>query len=208
MINIEEEGSAGPFMRRMAIAIILLFLVGQSHALPNGIGDRADDGCLCHGGADEGTSVSLVGLPEVYNSSMQYNITLTIESGVETNEVQGGFRILISEGEIVGDGWQTIDDGYTHSTEINDRREWSAVWIAPEENDSLASFIIHANAVNGDNSPTNDEWNSQSIAVPGPEYVGDRSAPELSNSLSNSELAIGGVAILLLVGLTIMAVRD
>ena len=151
----------------------------------------------------------LDGLPEMYNSSQQYNITLSIESQVEMNEVQGGFRILISEGEIIADGWQFLDGGYTHTEEINDRRVWNAVWIAPAENDSLATFVIHGNAVNGDNSPLGgDEWNSQSIAVPGPNYTGEVEAPELSSAPNNFKLAIGGIAVALVLGLAILAVKD
>ena len=74
-------------MKRVIALAILLSLIGQSQALPDGIGDRANDGCLCHGGADDTTSVNLSGLPGVYNSSVEYNLTLTIESPVESNIV-------------------------------------------------------------------------------------------------------------------------
>ena len=195
-------------MRRVLALLFILVSVGQSYALPTGVDDRGDDGCLCHGGSDESTVVTLSGLPEMYNSSQEYNVTLSIESPVDMNEVQGGFRILISQGELVGDGWQVIDNGYTHTSEINDRRVWNAVWIAPEETDKLATFVIHGNAVNGNNEVSDDEWNSQSIAVPGPDYTGDVSAPELSTTPSNYRFAIGGIAIALVIGLAIFAVKD
>ncbi len=186
----------------------MLSLLGQIEALPSGIDSRADNGCVCHGGADEGTIVTLTGLPTQYNSSQEYNVTLTVNSPVEINEVQGGFRIIISHGELIGEGWQLLDNGYTHTSDINDRREWNAVWTAPVADDELATFVIHGNAVNGDQSPTNDEWNSQSLAVPGPEYTGDTSAPEINHSLTNTEMTIGGLAVLLIAGLAIVAVRD
>jgi hypothetical protein len=211
MINIEGEWLTGLIVRQLLLFLPFLFLfalISQSQALSTGIDSRADDGCLCHGGADETTVVTLSGLPEQYNSSQEYNITLAIDSPVGKDVIQGGFRIIISDGEIVGDDWQLLDNGYTHTSEINDRRVWNAVWVAPEETDQLATFIIHGNAVNGDNSPTGDEWNSQSLAIPGPDYTGDSSAPELSNSPSNSELAVGGLAIALIAGLAILAVRD
>ena len=119
-----------------------------------------------------------------------------------------GFRILVSHGEIVGEGWQDIDNGYTHTSEINDRRVWDAVWIAPEETDKLATFVIHGNAVNGNDEASGDEWDSQSIAVPGPNYTGDVAAPELSSSPNNFKLAIGGIAVALVLGLAIIAVKD
>ena len=208
MINIEDEWLTGLIVRRLLPLLILFALVSQGQALPTGVDSRGDDGCVCHGGIDESTIVTLSGLPEQYNSSQEYNITLTIESPVGQDVVQGGFRILISEGELVGDGWQLLDNGYTHTSEINDRRAWNAVWIAPEKTDKLATFIIHGNAVNGDNSPTGDEWNSQSLAIPGPDYTGDSTAPEISNKPTNSELLVGGLAITLIVGLAILAVRD
>ena len=208
MINIEGKQPAGTIVRRIIAFLFLFALLGQSQALPTGIDGRADDGCLCHGGADDSTVVTLSGLPVQYNSSLEYNITLTIDSSVQEGDVQGGFRILISDGELVGDGWQLLDDGYTHTAQINDRRVWNAVWIAPSEEDRLATFVIHGNAVNDDQSASGDEWNSQSLAVPGPKYTGDTSAPDLTNSLTNSELAIGGVAVALIAGLAIIAVKD
>jgi hypothetical protein len=209
MLNIQVKGLTGPHMRRLIAALLLISLLGQIQALPNGIDGRGDNGCICHGGADDSTSVTLEGLPGEYNSSQEYNITLTIESPVEMNDVQGGFRIIISEGEIIGDGWQFMDGGYTHSEEINDRRVWNAVWVAPAEDDVLATFIIYGNAVNGDGAASSeDEWNSQSLAVPGPEYTGDASPIELSNSVSNSQKAIAVIALLGVITLTVVAIRD
>ena len=208
MINIEDERLVGVIVRQVLALLFILALAGQSYAFPTGADDRGDNGCLCHGGSDDSTTVTLSGLPEMYNSSQEYNVTLTIESPVEMNEVQGGFRILVSQGEMVGEGWQMIDNGYTHTSEINDRRVWDAVWIAPEETDKLATFVIHGNAVNGNEQASEDEWNSQSIAVPGPDYTGDVSAPELSSAPNDFKLAIGGIAVALVLGLAIFAVKD
>ena len=196
-------------MKRVIALAILLSLIGNSQALPEGIGDRADDGCLCHGGSDDSTTVSLVGLPEMYNSSMEYNLTLTIESPVELNEVQGGFRILISQGELIGEGWQILDEGYTHTTEINDRRQWDAVWVAPEADDELATFVIHGNAVNGNGAVSDDEWNSITIAIPGPNYTGEVVTPELSTrEISDIQITVGVIGIIALCALTFYAIKD
>ena len=196
-------------MKRVIALAILLSLIGNSQALPEGIGDRADDGCLCHGGSDDSTTVSLVGLPEVYNSSMEYNLTLTIESPVELNEVQGGFRILISQGELIGEGWQILDGGYTHTTEINDRRQWDAVWVAPEADDELATFVIHGNAVNGNGAVSDDEWNSITIAIPGPNYTGEVVTPELSTKeISDIQITVGVIGIIALFALAFYAIKD
>ena len=208
MINIQVKSLVGQIVRHVLTMLFFLVLIGQSYAYPTGVDDRANDGCLCHGGSDDTTIVTLVGLPEVYNSSQHYNVTLTIESPVEMNEVQGGFRILISQGEFEAEGWQVIDNGYTHTSKINDRRAWDAVWIAPEESDKLATFVIHGNAVNGNDEATGDEWNSQSLAVPGPDYTGEVVAPEIESSPSNVKLGIGAIAVSLMLGLAIYAVKD
>ena len=208
MINIEDERLVGVIVRQVLALLFILALAGQSYAFPTGADDRGDNGCLCHGGSDDSTTVTLSGLPEMYNASQEYNVTLTIDSPVEMNEVQGGFRVLVSHGELVGEGWQMIHNGYTHTSEINDRRVWDAVWIAPEETDKLATFVIHGNAVNGNDEASGDEWNSQSIAVSGPDYTGEVAAPELSSSPNNFKFAIGGIAVALVLGLAILAAKD
>lgn len=196
-------------MKRVIALAILLSLIGQSQALPSGIGDRANDGCLCHGGSDDTTIVNLSGLPETYNSSVQYNLTLTIESPVESNEVQGGFRVIISQGELIGEGWQVMDGGYTHTVEINDRRQWEAVWVAPEADDELATFLIHGNAVNGNGNANGDEWNSLSVAIPGVNYTGDVTAPDISGKeVTGIQIAVGAIGVIALLSLAFYAIKD
>lgn len=196
-------------MKRVIALAILLSLIGQSQAFPNGIGDRADNGCLCHGGADDTTNVNLSGLPETYNSSMEYNLTLTIESPVESNDVQGGFRVVISQGELIAEGWQIMDGGYTHTDEINDRRQWAAVWVAPEADDQLATFVVHGNAVNGNGNSNGDEWNSISVAIPGVNYTGEVIKPDISGKeVTGIQLAVGAIGILVLLSLAFYAIKD
>ena len=72
MINIEDEWLAALNVRRVLPLLIFLALLGHSQALPTGVNDKGNDGCLCHGGSDESTIVTLSGLPEVYNSSQGY----------------------------------------------------------------------------------------------------------------------------------------
>ena len=196
-------------MKRVIALAILLSLIGQGQALPDGIGDRANNGCLCHGGADDTTSVNLSGLPEVYNSSVEYNLTLTIESPVESNDVQGGFRIIISQGELIAEGWQIMDDGYTHTSEINDRRQWEVVWVAPEADDELATFVVHGNAVNGNGNVNGDEWNSMSVAIPGVNYTGEVTTPDITGKeVTGIQLAVGAIGIIALLSLAFYAIKD
>jgi len=196
-------------MKRVIALAILLTLIGQSQALPSGIDDRANDGCLCHGGFDDTTIINLSGLPEVYNSSVEYNLILTIESPVESNDVQGGFRVIISQGEMIADGWQIMDGGYTHTDEINDRRQWEVVWVAPEADDELATFVVHGNAVNGNGNSNGDEWNSMSIAVPGVNYTGEVTTPDVTaKEVTGIQLAVGVIGIVVLLSLAFYAIKD
>ena len=71
-----------------------------------------NNGCVCHGAADDSTSVNLEGLPEIYNTSATYQLTLSIDSEVEANNPQGGFRIIVSHGIISGEVVD-LDGGYT-----------------------------------------------------------------------------------------------
>ena len=196
-------------MKRVIVLAILFSLIGQSQALPDGIGDRANDGCLCHGGSDDSTIVNLSGLPETYNSSVEYNLTLTIESPIELNEVQGGFRVIISQGELIAEGWQVMDGGYTHTAEINDRRQWDVVWVAPEADDELATFVVHGNAVNGNGNANGDEWNSLSIAIPGTNYTGEVTTPEITGKeVTGIQLAVGAIGVIALLSLAFYAIKD
>ena len=194
-------------MKRLLALVVSLAIFSQVHALPTGIGEIGNNGCVCHGAASEGTIVSLSGLPDVYNSSQIYNLTLTVESDVELNGTQGGFRILVSHGEIGGDT-QEMDDGYTHSSSNNNKRVWEITWTAPESDSELVTFIVHGNAVNGNGAPSGDEWNSNSYAIPGPNYDGEISAPVIESSPSSRQLAVGVIGITAVLALAVMAIKD
>ena len=77
-------------MKRLLVLVVSLAIFSQVHAFPTGIGEIGNNGCVCHGAASEETIVSLSSLPDVYNSSQTYNLTLTVESDVEINGTQGG----------------------------------------------------------------------------------------------------------------------
>ena len=87
-------------------------MVPQLDAAPGGIDDW-DNGCSCHGGPSSDTSVTVTGLPEIYNSSESYPFTVTVtndvmelhnggsEEGADPwNGRAGGFRILASKGTV------------------------------------------------------------------------------------------------------------
>ncbi len=172
-------------MTRVTVFLICLVFVTPVNSLPTGIDDRGDDGCVCHGGIDDTTTVSITGLPEMYNSSQSYNFTLKIESPIQEsqnmNDAKGGFRVIVSKGEIIGDGWQFIEGGYTHNVSINSQRTWNATWIAPSDDSIYSSFIIHGNAVNGNGESSGDEWNSNSLVVKGINFTGEVESPVIGS---------------------------
>ncbi len=178
-------------------------------AYSEGVGKIADNGCVCHGAQEDNVVITLEGLPEEYSAGESYNVTITLSSSVEANDVQGGFRIIPSHGNFSGEGWIEAESGWTHSDSINDRRSWTGVWTAPIESDKLATFVLHGNTVNGDaQANDDDDWNSYSVAVPGPDYTGDTSAPDVDLSLGAVEIVVGILAIALLGWLTFLAMRD
>ena len=69
--------------RALLIAsIFMMTLAPSSIAYPDGVGEIANDGCLCHGASNQDTVVQVIGLPESYNYSTEYNLTLSIDSNV------------------------------------------------------------------------------------------------------------------------------
>ena len=194
-------------MKRLLVLLLSLAIISQVEALPTGIGDVGDNGCVCHGASTEETKVTLFGLPDVYNSTQTYNLTLTIESTVEENDPQGGFRILISHGEITGDV-QELEEGYTHSSSNNNQRTWEFNWTAPKSDAELVTFIAHGNAVNGNGAASGDEWNSNSYAVPGPNYEGEVVTPITDDSVSSRQLAVGVIGIIAVLSLAVIAIKD
>ena len=102
-----------------------------------------------------------------------------------------------------------MDDGYTHTSEINDRRQWEVVWVAPEADDELATFVVHGNAVNDNGNVNGDEWNSMSVAIPGVNYTGEVTTPDITGKeVTGIQLAVGAIGIIALLSLAFYAIKD
>jgi hypothetical protein len=163
--------------RSLFLGILLIFFltIPASQSYPNGVGEVADRGCVCHGVIQESTEIILDGLPEKYESNTSYNGVLRIvNEGLDSsnNSTIGGFRLLMSSGELVFNDTittQILEDGWTHTEEGNKLREWNFTWVSPMDNTSYVEFKIYGNAVNGNGNPYGDEWNSILIKIPGVE---------------------------------------
>ncbi len=154
----------------------LLFSLPPSLAFPDGIGQQGDKGCVCHGAERElKTQANIDGLPDSFNSSETYNVTIWMNSSiVGTGANQGGFLLWYSDGLASGGAdTRDIDGRLTHSEAGNDQRGWVIQWTAPIEDDIQVDFQFHANAVNGDGETTGDAWSSIVVSIPGENFTGE-----------------------------------
>ena len=198
---------------RWALFGVLLFaLLFPSTAVssPNGVGDEANEGCLCHAPLDQ-TTVRLDGLPDVYESNTSYLLTLSIEnpSVPVGGAYAGGFRILASNGTIEMNAslGQQLGGGWTHTEAGAGQRSWDLVWISPLNNDSRTDFTVHGNAVNGNNAPTEDGWSSLEIAVGGVAFEGPLEPHVGIDGLNGGDKVLLAVGLAVLVGLLWVSAR-
>lgn len=163
---------------RLAIILLIALCLSPSqtgHGFPNGVGDIADNGCLCHGSSNSDTVVEIIGLPDKFESNTTYALQLSItNSDIEQDDESpnGGFRILVSSGLLQfneSDVGQIIDNGWTHLSSGNEQRIWNMTWQSPTDNKSLTKITVHGNAVDGNEQSSGDEWNSEVYHIPGVE---------------------------------------
>ena len=199
---------------RVKLLVLLLFITlffasPLAKSIPSGVGDVANDGCLCHGGKSQSATVIIDGIPQQWIANSTYNMSIIINSTIEIsqheNARQGGFRLMINNGTVIfeqSNHSQLINDGYTHTSEGNQFRQWNFSWTAPSSNDSVVTFVVHGNAVNSDEQSSGDAWNYYSYSAAGEGFSGviDES-PNYSNEIQNSEIALLVFAVISLAGL-------
>ena len=153
----------------LAIIGVALIAAPQFTAEKGGIDSRADDGCYCHTSSDS-TSTTITGLPDSFNASTEYNLTITVVNDeIKGDANQGGFRLIVNQGTMVydEDKIQNMDGGLTHTAEGNDQRSWNVVWTSPADDTKVVEFKVWGNAVNGDVSPQGDGFAGTSYDVAG-----------------------------------------
>ena len=192
--------------RTLIVAALFIGLLANQAVIasPNGLGAEANEGCLCHTAVDA-TQVQLSGLPEAYEASTTYDLTLEVISAVEAvdERSQGGFRLLVSEGTMTYDNAsvQRLDNGWTHTYNGSYLRMWTFTWTSPANNDSTTTFTVHGNAVNGNNAQTGDAWSTLETVVPGVLYEGDLSLEEGIDGVSQTDRIVLVTGLLLILGL-------
>ena len=119
-----------------SMLLVLLFAPSIS-SIPSGVGDMANEGCLCHGGISDATTVVISGLPEKFESNTTYNLSLEIESSINASKDshQGGFRFFTKGGGVVqfenASEVQQLNDGWTHELAGTYPCQWNLTLTSP-----------------------------------------------------------------------------
>ena len=184
-------------------------------SFPDGVGEIGEQGCLCHGSSANATAIEFNGLPDKFESNVTYNLELKITNldiEIDNESANGGFRILASSGEIRfnnSSDAQIIDDGWTHTNQGNKHRSWNFSWQSPQDNRSLVTMTIFANAVNGNGQSTGDNWNSMIIQIPGVEnYDSINDKNLIKHELADSSKIILSLGLVTLLYLTVKIFKD
>lgn len=154
-----------------SMLLVLLFAPSIS-SIPSGVGDMANEGCLCHGGISDATTVVLSGLPEKFESNTTYNLSLEIESSINASKDshQGGFRFFTKGGGVVqfenASEVQQLNDGWTHELAGTYQRQWNLTWTSPGNSTEPVKFSLVGNAVNGNEQSNGDGWSSYVVSLP------------------------------------------
>jgi hypothetical protein len=136
------------------VVISAMLALPSAQSLPGGISGVQQSGCNCHGAVPSDSVVaSLDGLPESYNYSETYDITISFQGGPsqEGNVNQGGFHLWASQGSLaVNDATAQLynENEVGHTEAGNDQVSWTLTWTAPAT-DTNVDFILHVNSVNG-----------------------------------------------------------
>ena len=197
-------------MKRHALLLCVLFLLMPVDARPEGIGSFGDNGCVCHGSLDENVIIEITGFPEIYVPSQVYNISISANGSSKDSvgNTSGGFRALIDGGILEIEGSQELEGGLTHTLESNKQRIWNGTWVAPSNDDEGINLILHVNLVNGDDATSDDDWNTKTIFVSGPEYVGDTDPIEVGGKIVPIKLTVALIILATIGILAWIAIKD
>ncbi len=170
----------------MTILIAAMVCTPLVSSFPTGISGVKDSGCNCHGiTTSDSVTPMIVGLPEVYNYSEVYELTVSFTGGPSTpgNINLGGFHLWASEGElsVVDATVQQYNPNEVGHTEVgNDQTSWTVVWTAPAT-DRNVEMILHTNSVNGNAGDgagsSGDEWNKITKKINAPILVLESANP-------------------------------
>ncbi len=200
-------------MRILLLSVLILALAStNTTSLPNGIDSTSNSGCYCHGASSQSATITVEGIPSNFSSLQTYNITIQIDASVQRADDDsgrlGGVRIVMNAGEILSADLQRLDNGWTHTEDSNKQRIWNLTWQAPQNDDQIVEFTIHANAVNGGDGTNGDYWASSIVESVGTNYTGEPSE-ELGNSaIELKHLIVAFAGGILFAGAMYFVVKD
>lgn len=202
-------------MKKLPLLLVLVLFAPWASSAPQGIGEIAGDGCICHGSKDTSTELIIVGLPTTFESNTSYNFSLEVRSeevSSSPGKEAGGFRIEVSSGDIQFNEElghvQKLEQGWTHTTSGNKVRSWNFTYVSPSDNTTYADFTINGNAVNGNGQSTYDAWNGTIIRIPGTNYTGELEPTSTDESLDTLDYAVGSIALVGLLAVAIIIIKD
>ena len=84
---------------------------------------------------------------------------------------------------------------------------WNFTFTSPMDNSTYVDFTIHANAVNGNQASSGDEWNGLNIRLPGTQYDGEMLSNQ-AKDFAPTDYAVGIVSLLALISILAITLRD
>tara|TARA_B100000575_G_scaffold15693_1_gene11075 strand:- start:7231 stop:9552 length:2322 start_codon:yes stop_codon:yes gene_type:complete len=171
----------------LSALVMALVISPAAVSYPNGIQGVKASGCNCHGAATNSEVVpSITGLPDQYNYSEIYEITVSFVGGPTnpSNINQGGFNLWVSDGELSPSD-ATVQsysvNEVSHTEAGNDQTSWTLTWTSPSS-DRNVEFVLHTNSVNGNADGANggssgDMWNRLTAKVSPPVLVLEEADP-------------------------------
>jgi len=85
---------------------------------------------------------------------------------------------------------------------------WNFTYFSPSDNSTYIDFIINGNAVNGNGQSSGDAWNGTIIRIPGTSYTGELEPSSTEDSLDTLDYAVGGIALVGLLAVAIIIIKD
>lgn len=205
----------GHWVKKIPLLLVLVLFAPWASSAPQGIGQIAGDGCICHGSKDTSTELIIVGLPTAFESNTSYNFSLEVRSAevsISSGKEAGGFRIEVSSGDIQFNEElghvQKLEQGWTHTTSGNKVRSWNFTYLSPSDNSTHTDLTINGNAVNGNGQSSGDAWNGTIIRIPGTSYTGELEPSSTEDSLGTLDYAVGGIALVGLLAVAIIIIKD
>ncbi|MGB0474400.1 MAG: choice-of-anchor V domain-containing protein, partial [Candidatus Poseidoniaceae archaeon] len=130
-------------------------------------------------------SVSISGLPNAYDVNKLYQVTVSVNGGVQGSS--GGFSLEVDKGTLsTGIGLMLVKvnnqgNSATHTITGSSYRSWSFEWTSPAAGSGTVSFEVAGLTTNGNGQNSGDRWITDVVQIP--ENVPVNNPPSASNAL-------------------------